>query len=90
MQGIASLPCIVVRDLAGNVVQDMSFCNTVGECCTQPGWDAAQVTEEFAVERRESAARERKLRSTVMGEDRVSMLEERYQDQPMVNPGQQW
>ena len=61
----------------------------MGESRAQPGWDAAQVTKEFAVERRESAAGERELRSTVVGEERVSVLEERDQDQPMVHPGQQ-
>ena len=76
-------------DLAGNVVQDVSFRDTVGEGRAQPGWDATQIAKKFAVECRESAAGERELRSTVVGKERVSMLEERDQDQPMVNPEQQ-
>lgn len=76
-----------MRDLARNVVQDMSFRDPVGESRAQPGWDGPQVTEELAVKRRESTTGECELGGTVMGNKRVSVLEECNQDQPVVNPG---
>jgi len=40
-----SLPGIVMRDLAGDMMQDMGLRNPVGQSCAEPGWDAAQVAE---------------------------------------------
>jgi hypothetical protein len=76
-----------MRDLAGDVVQNVSFTNTMGDCRTQPRCDATQFTEELTVKRREGATGEGELGGTVVGKEGVGMLEECNQDQPVINPG---
>jgi len=75
-----------MRDLAGDVVQDVSFTDTMGDCRTQPRWDATQITKELTVKRREGTTGEGELGGTVVGKEGVGMLEECNQDQPVIDP----
>jgi hypothetical protein len=85
-QCITSLPGIVMGNLARNVVQNVSLRDTVGHSCTKPGRDATKIAEETAVESGERTTGESELRGAVVGKDGVGMLEERDQDQPVVDP----
>jgi hypothetical protein len=76
-------------DLAGDMVQDVSFRDAVRKSRAQPPWDATQVTKEAAVERGESTAGECKLGGAVVGKEGVGVLKECNQNQPVVDPGRQ-
>ena len=78
---------IVMRDLAGDMVQDMGLRNTVSSASTDPAHEASEVTKQTTVQSRQSTTRESELGSTVMGEERVGVLQEGDQDQPVVHPG---
>jgi hypothetical protein len=73
-------------DLAGDMVRDVSFRNTVSQSCAEPAWNATKVAKKAAVESGEGTAGESKFRGPVMGKEGVSMLEECNQDQPVVDP----
>lgn len=73
-------------NLARNMVQDVRLRDTVSCVSTNPGHDLATVTEEVTVEGSKSTTGEGELRSTVVGEKGVGVLEERDQYQPMVDP----
>lgn len=49
-QGIGSLPGVVVRDLAVDVVKHVSLRDTVSGAGTDPAHEATKVTEEVTVE----------------------------------------
>ena len=85
-QSIAGLPGIVMRNLAADMVEDVGFGDTVGNSGTDPSSDRAKITEEATVESRESTPGESEFRSTVVGEERVGMLEEGNQNEPVVDP----
>lgn len=53
---------------------------------TNPGHDLATVTEEMTIESGKSSTLKVELRSTIMGEQGISVLKERDQDEPVVNP----
>ena len=75
-----------MRDLAGNVVHDMSFRDTMSCVSPNPSHDLATVTQKAAVERSQSATRESKLWRTVVRENGIGVLQERDQHQPVVHP----
>lgn len=75
-----------MRDLAGNVVQDMSLRDTMSCVSPNPSHDLATVTQKTAIERSQSATRECELWRTVVREKGIGMLQERDQYQPVVNP----
>jgi len=75
-----------VRDLARDMVQDVSLRNTVSSMCSDPAHDAAQITEKATVQGSKGATGEGELRATVMREERVSVLQKGDQDKPMVDP----
>lgn len=64
----------------------MSLRNAVGSVSTNPSHNTATVTEEVTIEGGKSTSGEGKLGGTVMGKERVGVLEEGDQDKPMVNP----
>ena len=76
-----------MRDLARNVVQDMSLGDTMSCVSPNPTHDLATVTQKVAVERSQSATRECKLWRTVVRENGIGMLEECDQHKPVVDPG---
>lgn len=85
-EGIRGLPSIVVRDLAGDVVDDMGLRDAVGGVRANPSRDGATIAEEVSIEGRKGTAGESEFGSTVMGEERIGVLEEGNQDKEMINP----
>lgn len=85
-QSIAGLPGIVMGNLAANVVEDVGLGDTVSSSGTEPSSNWTKITEEATVECRESTTGESEFRSTVMGEERVGVLEEGDQNEPVVDP----
>ena len=86
-QGSGGLPCVVVGDLAVDVVEDVSLRDAVGGGGTDPAHEAAKVTEEVAVKSGQSTTGEGELGGTVVGQQGVGVLQESDQDEPMVDPG---
>ena len=84
---IGRLPSVVVGDLARDVVENVRLRDAVRCKGTEPAHHAAEVTEEVAVEGSERSTGESELRSTVVGQDRVGVLEESNEDEPVVHPG---
>ena len=76
-----------MRDLAGNVVHDMSLGDTMSCVSPNPSHNFATVTHKAAVERSQSATRESKLWRTVVRENGIGMLQECDQHHPVVDPG---
>lgn len=77
---------MVVRDLGRDMVRNVGLRDTVSEVRADPAHDAAAVAEEVAVERRKRTTGERELGGTVVGQERVGVLEEGDEHQPVVNP----
>jgi hypothetical protein len=77
---------IVVGDLAGNMVEDMSLRDTIGSMCANPAHNTAKVTEKVTVERSKGTTREGELGGTVMRKERIGVLKEGNQDEPVVYP----
>lgn len=77
---------MVVGNLAGDVVENVSLGDTVGGSSTNPTHDAAEIAKKVTVEGSQSAAREGELGCTVVGENGVGVLEERDHDEPVVHP----
>lgn len=77
---------MVVRDLACDVVSDVSLGNTVSDMCSDHAHDSSTIAKKLTVKCRECTTGEGKFRSAVVGEKRVGVLEERDQDEPVVDP----
>lgn len=77
---------VVVGDLAVDVVQDVRLRDAVSGDAAEPAHQATEVAERAAIQRRESAALEREFALAVTGKDRVGVLQERDQDEPVVDP----
>lgn len=77
---------MIVRNLAVDVVGNVRLRDTVSSPSADPAHDAAEVAKKVSVEGGESTTGESKLVSTVVGEERVGVLEERDQDKPVVDP----
>jgi hypothetical protein len=77
---------IVVRNLAANVVDDVGLGDTVGSMSADPAHDAAAVTEQASVEGGQGSTLEGEFGSTVVGQERVGVLQEGNHDEPVVNP----
>jgi hypothetical protein len=75
-----------MRNLARNVVYDMSLRDTMSCVSSNPTHDLSTVTQKVAVERSQSATRECELRRTVVRENGIGMLQECDQHQPVVDP----
>jgi hypothetical protein len=73
-------------DLAGNVMGNMCLRDTVGGVLSKPAHHAAQVAEEATVERGKGTTSESELRGAVMREERIGVLQERDQNEPVVHP----
>ena len=61
-------------NLAGNVMHDVRFRNTICGMCANPSHNASTVTEKVAVQSSKGSAGKGKLWGTVMGKERVGVL----------------
>lgn len=79
LQSLCGLPSVVVRDLGGDVVSNMSLADTV----ENPSTDWA---EHVSVNGGEGSSGKSPLVGRVVGEQRVGVLEVGDEDQPVVDP----
>ena len=77
---------MVVRDVAVDVVKNVSLGNAMSGRSTNPAHKAAEAAEKIAVKGRQSTTREGELGCTVVGKERVGVLKECDEDKPMVYP----
>jgi hypothetical protein len=77
---------IIVGNLAGNMMENVGLRDTIGGVSTDPTHDLAAVTKKVAVKSSKSSTGESKLGSAVVREERVGVLEEGDQNQPVVDP----
>lgn len=77
---------MVVRNLAGDVVENVSLGDTVSSSGTDPTHDTAEIAKKVTVEGSQSTTGEGELGCTVVGENGVGVLEERDHDEPVVHP----
>ena len=67
-------PCVVMRNLARDVVQDVRFGDTMSSMSTDPTHDRTEVTQQVAVESGQSTTDESKFRSTIVRQVSISVL----------------
>lgn len=77
---------MVVRDLAVDVMSDVSLRNSVSSECADPSHDRAEITEKLTIHSGQSTTREGELGSTVVREQRIGVLKEGDQYKPVINP----
>ena len=77
---------MVVRNLAVDVVEHMGLRDTVSCGGTDPTHDAAKTTEQVTVKSRQSTTGEGELGGTVVGKERVGVLKEGDENEPVVYP----
>lgn len=91
MESCVGLPCVVVRDLAGDVVSDVGLGDTMGkslaDCAHNPANDA-WASHKVTVECAESTTGEGVCGCAVVGEQRIGVLEEGDHDEPATNQSQ--
>lgn len=75
-----------MRDLAVDVMGDMGLRDAVGGEGSNPGHEGSKLAKEFAIHGGESTTGESELSGTVMREQRVGVLKERDQYEPVVDP----
>lgn len=85
-QGISRLPRVIVRDLARDVMQDVRLTDPMSRSSADPTCNGAKVTEKSAIQGSEGTTGEGKLGRAVVGKERVRVLEERDEDEPVVDP----
>lgn len=72
------LPCIVVGNLARDVVRNVRLADAVGERCPEPASnrpDNAWPTKQIAVQSRECTAGKGKRRGTIVGQQGIRVLQ---------------
>lgn len=79
-QSISGFPGMVMRDLAVDVVGNMSLRDTVGAGSSNPGHDGSKVTKEITIIGRQGTTGESELAGTIMREEGVGVLQESDQD----------
>lgn len=79
---------VIMRDLAGDMVQNVRLRDTVCGMRTNPAHDGAEVPKQAAVQRSEGTTLEIVYVRAVVGQKRVRVLQEGDQDEPVVDPGQ--
>jgi hypothetical protein len=87
-QSISGFPGMVVRDLAVDVVGDVSLGYTMRAGGGDPGHDKSEVTKEVTIICRQGTTGESELASTIMGEEGIGVLQESDQHEPMIDPGE--
>lgn len=73
-------------NLAADMVKNMRFGNTMCRESTKPCTDRAKIAEQVTIVGRQSTSYESELGRTVMRKERVGMLEESDQNEPVVYP----
>ncbi len=73
-------------DLAVDVMKNMSLRNAMSSVGAEPPEDATTTSEEIAIQGSKRTTGECKLSSAVVGENRVGVLKEGNQDEPVVHP----
>lgn len=68
------------------MMKNMSLRNTVGRRLAEPSTNGAKVAEQMTIEGRERSTYKSEFRGAVVREERVRMLQERDQNQPVVHP----
>jgi hypothetical protein len=68
------------------MVKNVSLRDSVGSVSANPAHDATTIAEDVTVQSGQSTTRESELRSAIVGEERIGMLQECDQDEPMVDP----
>ena len=77
---------IVVRDLARNVVQYVGLGDAMRSMGTNPTHDATTITQQVTIQGSKGASGEGEFRGTVMRKERISVLQESDEHQPVVRP----
>lgn len=77
---------MVMRDFAVDMVENVSLRNAVSSMSTEPSEDVTTTSEEVTVQGCKGTPREGELSSAVVGKDRVGVLKESNQDEPVVHP----
>lgn len=75
-----------MRNLARDVVKNVSLGDTVGSMSTNPGEERAEVSQGVTVKGSKSTTGKVELGSTVVGKEGIGVLEESDEDEPVVNP----
>ena len=76
-----------MRHAASDVVRNVRLRDAVCRPRAKPAPEAASAAEQVAVDGREGAAGEGKGTSAVVREERVGVLEEGDENEPVVDPG---
>ena len=77
---------MIMRNLAGNMVQDVSLRDTIGCMGTDNSHGTSEVTQKAAVESSEGTASKGEFRSTVVGQEGIGVLQEGDENKPVVDP----
>jgi len=77
---------MIMRNLAGNMVQDVSLRDTIGCMGTDSSHGTSEVTQKAAVESSEGTASKGEFRSTVVGQEGIGVLQEGDENKPVVDP----
>lgn len=75
-----------MRNLARDVMEHMRLRNSVRSMGTDPAHDGSTVAKKRAIKSRKSSTGKGELGSAVVRQERVGMLQERDQNEPMVHP----
>ena len=73
-------------NLTGDMMQDMGLGDTVCGVRSNPPHDLTAVTEKVSVQSRQGTPRKGELGSSVMRKERIGMLQESDEYQPVVDP----
>ena len=76
-----------MRNLAVDMVSDVSLRDTMGAGGSDPGHGRSEVAKEVAIVGRQGTTREGELASAIVREEGVCMLQESDQHEPMIDPG---
>jgi len=77
---------MVMRDLAVDMVGDVSLRDAVGAGGSDPGHDRPEVTKEVTVISRQGTTSESELAGAIMREEGIGVLQESDQHEPMIDP----
>ena len=86
-QSIGGFPGMVMRDLAVDMVGDVSLRDAVGTGGSDPGHERSKVAKEVTIISGQGTAGESDLSWTIMRETGVGVLQESDQHEPVVDPG---
>lgn len=76
-----------MRDLAVDMVGDVSLRDTVGAGSSDPGHDRPEVAKEVTIISRQGSTGESELASPIVRDEGVGVLQESDQHEPVIDPG---